>query len=55
MNFRDYVSHGWAIVGFAANTKGPTGPDAVGWNNIERAIRDPQQVNGMVQGGLLHA
>jgi len=55
MNFRDYVSAGWALVGFRPGEKGPSGEAAKGWNTRERAITDPQRVNGMVQGGLLHA
>src|SRR5690348_13768175 len=55
MNFRDYVEAGWALCEFAPGTKGPSGEQAKGWNLRERAITDPQRVNGMVQGGLLHA
>jgi hypothetical protein len=55
--FREYVEAGWAIVGFAPGTKGPDErmPGSKGWNTRERAITDPQRVNGMLQGGLLHA
>ncbi len=55
MSFRDYVANGWALCEFSRGEKGPTGPAAVGWNTRARAITDPQRVNGMVQGGLLHA
>lgn len=54
-NFREYVEAGWALCKFNPGTKGPEGPGAVGWNTRERAITDPQHVNGMLQGGLLHA
>lgn len=53
--FTEYVAAGWQLVEFNRGEKGPSGPRAVGWNARERAIRDPQQVNGMQQGGLLHA
>jgi hypothetical protein len=55
MNFREYVEAGWALCQFDPGTKGPSGERAKGWNLRERAITDPQRVNGMVQGGLLHA
>lgn len=53
--FREYVEAGWALVQFAPGTKGPSGKQAEGWNTRALAITDPQRVNGMVQGGLLHA
>lgn len=55
MSFREYVEAGLALCKFDPGTKGPAGPAALGWNSRERALTDPQRVNGMVQGGLLHA
>jgi hypothetical protein len=53
--FREYVEAGLALCEFDPGTKGPSGARAKDWNKRERAITDPQRVNGMLQGGLLHA
>lgn len=57
MSFQEYVAAGLALVEFLPGTKGPDErmPGSKGWNTRARAITDPQRVNGMVQGGLLHA
>jgi hypothetical protein len=55
MSFREYVEAGFALCKFDPGTKGPSGVTARDWNRRERAITNPQRVNGMVQGGLLHA
>lgn len=55
MSFREYVEHGWQLCKFNPGEKGPSGEQAVGWNTRRNAISFPEQTEGMVQGGLLHA
>ena len=50
---RAYAAHGWALIEFAAGTKGPA---YHGWNLPEKATRDPQEAGCFVgNAGLCHA